>query len=389
MPRFPLEVYARDTALNRIAAIDDCTAVTAVPRYNAVGAYTLELSASSSKAAHLVEGNGLIIRSLGQTVLSGPLRTVDWTRSTSDGGLGKLTVGGVSDETILAEATCWPNPTAAIGSQTSSVYKISGVAAETAMRQLVNINIGPGAAAARRIAGLALAPDLGRGPLVTREINQFDNLLSALQDIASGLGFRVAFSGGGVEFQVYEPQDRSQTARFSFGWGNLQDASYTTTPPTCTKAIVVAGGGSSPRVCKTYPQTDPLFPALVVEQFVDLTGVDTASVDLTAQMDQAAAEALTTGAGQGSLAISPIDLPKLRYARDYNVGDTVAAQLRGGTWWTDVVREVTLTAAPDGISTKATVGSADTGGGDVIARIYRYIAGIKRDVNRVKTRKAG
>src|SRR5690606_40302192 len=68
-----------------------------------------------------------------------------------------------------------------------------------------------------------------------------------------------------------------------------------------------------------YDRPDPLFTGLVLEQFVDQTSVDTASVDLDAQMDQAAEEALTNGAGQGSLAISPIDLPMLRYGRDYNV----------------------------------------------------------------------
>lgn len=382
-----LRVYARDSTLARIGRIDDYTSLNVIPRFNAIGAFSLDIAAASAQADLLTEGNGLIIQtSRGDTVLSGPIRTVDWSRSSSEPG--KLTVGGVDDTSVLAQYTCWPSPTAVIGSQTASVYKITAAVAETAMRQLVNVNAGPGALTSRKNPLLTLAADAGRGPTITREVNQFDNLLTVLADIANsaGLGIRVIQVGNSLQFQVFEPVDRSGSARFSFGFGNLTDASYTTTPPTCTRAIVVAGGGSSPRVCKTYDRTDPLFPSLVLEQFVDQTSVDTASVDLVAQMDQAGAEALTNGAGQGSLSISPIDIPQLRYGRDYQVGDTVAAQVRAD-WYTDVCREVTLSCAVDGTTVKATVGGDSTGDG-VVARIYAYIAQVKKDVGRLKTRKA-
>lgn len=384
-----LRVYVRDPNLKRLGQVTDYTDLTVVPRYNAIGAMTMGISADSPFAPLLIEGNGLIVKTAaGDTVLSGPIRTPDWQRSTTDGGSGKLTVGAVSDDELLARYTCWPVPTAAIGSQTTSVYKIDTASTETGMHDLVNLNAGPGAQASRKNPLLTLATNGLHGPALTREVNQFDNLLTVLQDIAAAaeLGFRVIQVGSSLQFQVFQPADRSGTARFSFGLGNLTDASYTTTPPTCTRAVVVAGGSPSPRVCKVYDRTDPLWPGLVLEQFVDQTSVDTASVDLTAQMDQAGNEALTNGAGQGSLAISPIDLPLLRYGRDYNVGDTVAAQLRGGTWYTDVVQEVTLTSSATESTTKATVGNSSATG--AVARIYSYIAQLKKDVGRVKTRKA-
>ncbi|MFJ6566653.1 siphovirus ReqiPepy6 Gp37-like family protein [Streptomyces sp. NPDC091292] len=385
-----LRVYVRDSTLKRLGQVAEYTDLTVVPRFNAIGAMTMAISADSPIAPLLVEGNGLVVKTAsGQTVMSGPIRTPDWSRSESDAGNGKLTIGAVSDDEVLARYACWPSPGSAIGSQTASVYKISATAAETAMRTLVNVNAGPGALTSRRNPLLTLAPNTVLGPAVTREVNQFDNLLTVLQDIAgaAGLGFRVVQVGSALQFQVFQPADKTGTARFSFGLGNLTDASYSTTPPTCTRAIVVAGGGTSPRVCKTYDRTDPLWPGLVLEQFVDQTSVDTASVDLAAQMDQAGEEALSNGAGQGSLSISPIDLPLLRYGRDYNVGDTVSAQLRGGTWYTDVVREVTLTSSAGGSSTKATVGG-DSSNGGTVARIYSYIAQVKKDVGRLKTRKA-
>lgn len=387
-----LRVYARDATLARIGQVADYASLNMIPRFNAIGSIVLEISADSTGAALLTEGNGLIVHTAtGDLVDSGTIRTVDWSRSTSDAGAGagKLTVAAVSDTEILSRYTCWPNPAAAIGSQADAVYKISGTTASTAMRTLVNVNAGPGALASRKNPLITLAADGFHGPAVTREVNQFDSLLAVLQDIAgaAGIGFRVVQVGSALQFQVFEPADRSGTARFSFGLGNLTDANYSTTPPTCTRAIVVAGGQSSPRQCQVYDRADPLFPGLILEQFVDLTGTDTASVDLVAQMDQAAEEALTSGAGQGSLSISPIDIPLLRYGRDYQVGDTVSAQLRGGAWYMDVVREVTLTSsAADGTSVKATVGGDS--GQTAVARIYSYLARVKKDVARLKTRRA-
>ncbi|WP_329390275.1 siphovirus ReqiPepy6 Gp37-like family protein [Streptomyces sp. NBC_01716] len=385
-----LRVYVRNPGLERIGQVDDYVSLNAIPRFNAIGAFSMEIAADSEKAPLLVEGNGLIIRTAtGDLVDSGPIRTVDWARSESDAGSGKLTVSGISDTEVLAQYTCWPNPAAAIGSQSDAVYKVTDTTASTAMRTLVNLNAGPGALTARKNALLTLAADTFVGAPVTREVNQFDGLLVALQDIAraAGVGFRVVQVGAALQFQVFEPVDRSGTARFSFGLGNLTDANYSTTPPTCTRAIVVAGGQSSPRECRMYDRADPLFPGLFIEQFIDQTGTDTASVDLEAQMDQAAEEALTSGAGQGSLSISPIDLPQLRYGRDYSVGDTVSAQVRG-VWYTDVVREVALSCtAAEGTSVKATVGTGDSDA-SAVARIYSYLAKIKTDVARLKTRKA-
>ncbi|MEV8398804.1 siphovirus ReqiPepy6 Gp37-like family protein [Streptomyces niveus] len=385
-----LRVYARNSTLARIGQVADYASLNMIPRFNAIGSIVLEISADSASTPLLLEGNGLIVRTAaGDLVDSGPIRTVDWSRSTSEAGAGKLTVAAVSDTEVLSRYTCWPNPGVAIGSQADAVYKISGTTASTAMRALVNLNAGPGALASRKNPLITLAVDGFLGPAITREINQFDGLLTVLQDVAgaAGLGFRVVQVGAALQFQVFEPVDRSGTARFSFDLGNLLDASYTTTPPTCTRALVVAGGQSSPRQCKTYDRTDPLFPGLTIEQFVDLTGTDTASVDLIAQMDQAAEEALTSGAGQGSLSISPIDLPQLQYGRHYQVGDTVSAQLRGGAWYTDIVREVTLTStAAEGTSVKAAIGGDS--GQTAVARIYTYLARVKKDLTRLKTRRA-
>ncbi|MEU5030164.1 siphovirus ReqiPepy6 Gp37-like family protein [Streptomyces milbemycinicus] len=386
----PITVQVRDENLDIIGVVSDFTSLTITPRFNAVGAYVLNIAADSPKAHLLLPGNGLVIRRGADVLMSGPIREPNWTRSENDGGGGTLTVNGVDDMTLLAGATCWPNPTAAPGSQTSSVYKISGVVAETAMRALVNLNIGPGAQAARKVANLTLAADGAHGMSITKQVNQFDNLLTVLQDIAktAGLGFRIIQVGGNLQFQVYEPADLSASAKFSFGLGNLTDASYSVTAPTCTKAIVVAGGSSSPRVVSVTTRADPAFPGPWIELFVDKTDVDTASTDLAAQMAQAGDEALTSGAAQGNLTMNPIDTPLLQFGRDYTVGDKVSCQVRDD-FITDLVREVNITFdAQGGYVAKAVIGSSDsTDNHDVVARQFQYIAKIFNRLRRLETRK--
>ncbi|MFJ3665077.1 siphovirus ReqiPepy6 Gp37-like family protein [Streptomyces sp. NPDC090106] len=381
-------VQVRDDRLSIVGVVDDFTSLTLTPRFNAVGAYVLSIAADSPKAAMLIPGNGLVIRRGSTVLMSGPIREPNW--ESGDGGTGKLTVNGVDDMALLAGTTCWPNPTAAASSQTDPVYKISGVAAETAMRSLVNLNIGPGAHSARKITNLTLATDGGNGPSITKQLTQFDSLLTVLQDIAktAGLGFRIVQVGGYLQFQVYEPADLSGTAKFSFGLGNLADASYSVTAPTCTKAIVVAGGNTSARVVTVVTRADPAFPGPWIEQFVDKTDVDSAGVDAASQAAQAADEALTAGAAQGSLSMTPTDTPLLQFGRDYSVGDQVSCQVRDG-FITDVIREVSISFdAQSGYVAKATVGSTDaTDNKDAIARQYAYIRAIFNRLRRLETRK--
>ncbi|WP_205718516.1 siphovirus ReqiPepy6 Gp37-like family protein [Actinomadura sp. WMMA1423] len=376
----------RGTDLKPIGELDDYTSMQAIPRHNAVGAWKLTIGADSAKAARLVEGNGLIIRYNGARVMSGDITSVDSAQTRDDGDAGTLTVSGVDDNNLLKQATVWPNPSADDAHQTDGTYKVSGPA-ETVLRTLVDVNIGPSARTGRRVPDLTLAPDLARGPTVTKQIRQFANLLDVLADIANtaGLGFRIVQVGTGRRFELYEPQDSGVV--FSFGRGNLEDVSYSKQPPTCTCAIVVAGGSSSPRVVKEYTRADVLVPGLRIEQFVDRTDVDTGSVDLAAQMDQAADEALTAGARQASLSLTPIDTEQCRYGVQYNVGDRGTAMVRGEAL-TDTIREVVLNSdSASGATVKPVIATPDaTDPKNPLSSLMQVMAGINRRLRSVETR---
>lgn len=377
----------RDSDLKPLGALSDYTSMQAIPRHNAVGAWKLTISDTSEKVAHLVEGNGLIIRWNTARIMSGDITAVDSAQTDQDGDAGTLTVTGVDDNQLLKQAAVWPNPDADDAHQTDGTYKVTGPA-ETVLHQLVDVNIGPSARTGRRVPDLTLAADQGRGPTVTKQIRQFANLLDVMADIAdtAGLGFRIVQVGTGRVFEVYEPANSGVT--FSFGRGNLEAVSYTRTPPTCTCAIVVAGGTNSPRVVKEYLRPDLLVPGLRIEQFVDRTDVDTGAVDLAAQMDQAADEALTAGARQASLSLTPIDTDQCQYGVHYNVGDQGKAMVRGELI-TDTIREVTLTSdTASGRSVRPVIGTPDAFDTtrNPLGALMQLMAGINRRVRNIETR---
>ncbi|MEV5472957.1 siphovirus ReqiPepy6 Gp37-like family protein [Streptomyces sp. NPDC052207] len=378
-------VQVRDQNLALLGVVSDFTELNVISRFNAVGAFVLKIAAGDEMADLLIPGNGLVIRRDSKVLMSGPIREPNWD---SGPGKGTLTINGVDDMALLAGTTCWPNPTAADSAQTDPVSKISGVVAETAMRALVNLNIGPGAQASRKISNLTLATDGLHGAAVTKQLNQFDSLLTVLQDIAktAGLGFRIVQVGSNLQFQVYEPADLSATAKFLSGV-NLTSASYSVTYPTCTKAVVVAGGETSARKVKVYTRADAAFPGPWIEQFIDKTDVDSTAADVTAQMDQAADEALTTGAAQANLTMTPIDTPLLQFGRDYTVGDQVSCQVRDD-FISDVVREVNIQFdAQNGYTATASIGSSDATDNNFAAKSDALIGKIINRLRRVETRK--
>src|SRR6185312_11415134 len=75
-----------------------------------------------------------------------------------DDGPGRVTVRFASDDARLADRLVYPSPNLAATAQTVTTrYTITGVNPETAMRNLFNLNAGPGALAPRQFPGFVLA----------------------------------------------------------------------------------------------------------------------------------------------------------------------------------------------------------------------------------------
>ncbi|MFH9038505.1 siphovirus ReqiPepy6 Gp37-like family protein [Streptomyces sp. NPDC017966] len=382
-----LQVYVRNSGHQIIGQLDDFTRVQLVMRYNAISNWVLNISATDRNAALLAPGSnpngGLIFKLYGTTLLSGPIHTFGYA-SDAD-GTRKLTVAGPDDTQHLANALVWPDPAHAIDSQATAYYEVTNSASstETLMKNLVNLNLGPGALTERRKNGLTVETSSNRGKTGQSFKYRFETVLDALTEIARGapigtpsgyLGFRIRQkdTSAEIEFQVYSTTNRRDTATFSEGRGNLVSSSYQVTAPTMTYAVLgagrsaVDGAENAAAVAKelfgyTRVDTQPVFPSYRVEGFVDVGEVDPTATDAQAQLDEKSQDALYTGATSISVSMDPQDTDQLTFAKDYFLGDQVTVVVPYAGVIQEQVREAELTFdASNGLTTEITVGTEAT-----------------------------
>lgn len=345
-------LHVRDRSGDRVCRVTDFTSAQLIPRFNAVGGWLIEGIPMASRAGQaLVPGASIEAVRDGETILAGPLTwpTFAW----SDAGY-LLNASGVDWNLLLAGRLCYP---AAPSTDLNAAYSDdrSGVA-ETVMREYVDVNVG-GSAASERQGGVALAVDLLRGDPVAYSA-RLDVLLAVLQELATnaaptgiGLGFRISsvdpdVVGDPLEFQVYEPTDRTSTAQFSPTRRNVAAITYDRKMADVNH-IVVAGGGEG--VLRTFVELDASASqttwGLRLEGFRDQR--QTIVVD---ELVQAGQEELAQRGDQYALTVQPADTAALTYGdtpTGYVLGDKVRVLLDGATV-DELVREVTFQLGPDG-----------------------------------------
>lgn len=352
------QVTARDAAGTPLGRIPWIT-LQATVVFCGVGTWKITLDPNSPKAALLAPGGGIIIRDTDiDAVLCSGLITSIMVEvpepSGNDPVVETLTVSGVTDDFWASARLIYPDPTQPATSQTAAAYDTRSGIAETVLRALVNANAGPGALLARRVPDLQLEPvDLGRGAAIKTSA-RFDRLSDVLTagSVAGGLGWRIVHNGTAAIFEVYEPVDRSAEVRFSRGVGNLRAHSYSVDAPTATRAIVAGQGeGTARTIVERGLAAAETTWGMRLESFVDRR--DTNDLALLAQ---AGDESLADTGPTAGLSISPIDIPRIRYGRDYRVGDTVSVTV-GTAEIVDVVRKVTLVVDANGPRVRPLVGT--------------------------------
>lgn len=347
-------LYLRDQNLQRVAEIDDYQSATLTLRFNAPSVFELVVPADGPIATLATFGYGIVVvRALPSatplTVFSGPLRGFERRR---DARTNTLTLTGADDTARLGFRLALPVTSGP--PYTAQATDTRTGPAETVMKGFVNDNAGPNAQTARRLTGLASAPDTALGTSVTRSA-RFDNLFQLLTEVAlqgGGLGFRVVQVDTNLQFQVYQPVDRTQSALFSFGMGNLRDYDYLLASPDANYVIV---GGAGEGTARTFVEggdaASITFYGERIEEFVDERSAP-GTTELTQRRDKELAEK----ASKTSLKVTPIDTAGLAFGRDYFLGDQVTVQVEDVTI-RDIVREVRLELRPDGETVGATVGT--------------------------------
>lgn len=369
-----VQVFVRDAALRRVGQVEDFTLEMPI-RFNRVSTWQLTADASSQLASLLEDTGGIVVVRDGVTLLSGPVTTRTFTRTE---GRTQLVASGVDDTVWLARRLALPVPSGP--PYTAQAYDDRSGVAETVMRGYVNDNLGPGATAARKLTALTLAADGGRGTSV-RGRARFVSLLELLQSLAlagGDLGFRIVQVGLGLEFQIYEPADRTGTAVFSSELGNLAGYTFSRTVPVADYAYVGGGGEGTARTIVEGGDTAAIGAYGRSEVFVDRR-----DTTLAADLEQSRDEALVEQGATSSLSLTPINTESVAYGQEYTVGDRVSVVVEGVTVQ-EVVREVVLRLDANGEVLTPVVGTAGASSPqvpalfDAQARQARRLSNIER-----------
>jgi hypothetical protein len=356
-------------------------------RWNEVGSWSLNLPRESAPAGWPAPGTGLIMMRDGQVVASGNWdeQTFTWSADPGDqdAGQGRYTLTGDTDLARLAYRTVYPDYLHAWTAQGNAYYADSGIG-ESVLRNLVNRQAGSNALTARIVPGLHLGTAVGVGDTISiRE--RFTPLLEAMRSAAEssgGLAFDVRDNLAGTqEFVVWQPVDRTDTARFGVELGNVASLEIRRTSPVATTALVAGTEELAARQTLEKSDDDAVTLWGRRELFVDQRQAtdedwvpgDPPTAEQLAEYEKAADEALADQGEQFAVAAVTIDTPQLQWGRDYTLGDKVSVITPFGPV-DDLVRQVDIAVEDTGVEDiRSTIGTNDISADDPLATTVRRL----------------
>ncbi len=369
------------------APLTGWTSLDVTKKFNEPAAGSVVLPAYPEVMAQLQPGSRLVVIRDGSIWTAGPMEQPTDYEWSIDGepGDGKVTVTFSDDLARIAGHIVWPEPAATWELQHGDTWRsFDTISSETIIRTLVDENAGPGARPDRRIPNLVLAAAAGVGT-ATSVRTRFEPVLDPCRLAASaggGIGFGTQQIGSQIVFGCYAPVDRTATARFSTGLGNLRGIGYSQSAPELTHALV-AGRETEGSSIRTFVQVADTAAAATwwrVEKYVDGSADNDNKGELTASGTSEVAE----GAAPVTLSTVTVDTPDLQAGRDYDLGDRVTVALPHGLVVTDLVRAITLQASADeGEQVATVIGSQDATTDPQMVRLIRTLG---RRLGRLETR---
>jgi microcystin-dependent protein len=385
-----LIVEVRDGNLNRVGRIlpTDLVGFNAVLRFNNVGTWEIPALPDTHPLCATLRspGSGIIVTGPDGVILSGP--TISATNSVESGqGAGIWNISGVDDSVILGERLAYPTPTTAdVTAQTSAYDTRTGVAS-TVMLGYVEANLADGVApVTRAIPYLTIGTDPVVGSTV-RKSARFDILGELLSDIASvdSLGFDVRQIGDILEFNVFEPVDRSLEIRMDVSNNTLSRTEYAYGRPNATLAIVAGQGEGASRQFVEVTTTASTDAQTLWERRIE-TFVDQRNTSDATELEQAGLEKLATdGVTVTSVDVIPSSDVTMVYGVDFNLGDIVGVTV-GAQEVSAIVTTVSLSIESDGVRIGATVG--DPTGVDFEALTAKKSTDTQRRVNSLERKES-
>ncbi len=362
------EVFIRNEAGERVAQVTAFDSLQMVRRFNAAGSWVLTASADALTA--LTTKGGITVYRNGALFFSGRV-----TEFADQSGL-TITTNGNDDLDMITGPLALPVPG---GAPYTVDYDVRTGAAETVIKQYVNLNAGPGSIAARRAVGLTIETDSARGGQVTGRA-RFEKLIDVIRSLAvqgGNIGFRIL----AMQFGVYITADKSDQVIFSKELGTLGDYKFTTRRGEENSIYVGGAGTGSARTIFEVNDPEGVTSWGRREAFLDKGNTS----DVT-ELAAAGAEELAKKSGETILTITPLPTAMMQPIDDYDIGDWVKAVIRG-MLITQQVREIKTTLSSSGESNELAIGTegatTDTTG---LASIYSRMRGLDKRVNTMERR---
>lgn len=366
-----LTVEVRDSSLARAGQIlpADLRGLELALRFNKAGAWRIVLRSDHPLADTLrAPGGGLIVTGPSGVILSGPTVSATNVKTSSD-STGTWEIIGTDDSVILGERLAYPTPTSSDLEAQIHAYDTRTGPAETVAKAYVEANMGPTAPVARRVTGLTVDTDLGRGSTVTTNA-RFDRLGGLVSNILdpSGLGFDIRQVGTALLFAVFQPVDRSASVRMDVDNLRLAKSVYTYTAPEATRVIVAGQGEGAGRILLERTSTASTTAETAWGRRIEVFK-DSRNTSDTAALESAADEVLADkGKTVEGIAATPSDDQTMAYGVDWGLGDKVTVVI-GSTQVAQIVTEVAIVVTDDGIKVGATVGDPVAAGGSDAATL--------------------
>lgn len=384
-----ITLLVTDQNLNVVGdPLEDWDSLKVVRNDNAPHSGELTLTAYPEVMAQLQPGNRVVVMRDGQIWTAGPMEIPQaWQEGVGgnaggqdDPPPGTVTVNFASDLALICGHLTYPDPGQPASGVQPANYVRTAVNGEVLLRDLVNLNAGPGALAARQIPALVLGALAGVGT-TTSLTTRFEPLGDALRTGAlsgGNLAFGTVQVGNQIEFRVWERRDLTATARFSFDLNNLRHVEYKLSAPTVTAAIVTGAGDTPPIV-------EVVDAAAAADWWrVEKLVSGSAETDANGELTSAGQAELATGASPVELTTLTVDTLDLQAGRDFQVTDLVTVQLPTGVEVAEYVRSDTLTATPDdGETVVSVVGSPDA---STDRRLVRLIRDLSARLGRLEAR---
>lgn len=333
------------------------------PVFNGVGSWAIQLPSEHRAVPYMrTPGAGIIVTNLktGETLLSGPTSKPSKKKTIAD-VKGTTTIAGLTDDRLLWDARAFADPAQTIPEDATTANDVRSGQASQLMRVYVNRNIGAGSPAGRRGTSLrnkiTLGPDPALGPVTTRR-PRYDILGDLLYGIGleANLGFRLVQVGDHLQFQVYQPTDRSAFIRLDVTNGTLQDQIVEFAPPEVTRMIVAGHGEGVERqmlLMSTAESTQAEEDwGLIIEEFKDQRNTGDEE-----ELEAAGLERLNeAGFTKVAVKATPSNDQTMIFMTDFFLGDKVGIVIDDQEQPSTIITEAAIVLDNTGLRTAVAIG---------------------------------